>query len=247
MQRILTERRQNWQGRGQYKEPAAPDTTQLPPLPKGWTWAQFGYLGKDPFNTVQTGPFGAQLHNTEFTESGVPVIAVGNLTGTGFRTDGLYFVNAAKAKQLARYDVWAGDLLFARSGATLGKVCVAPDAVQDWRMTGHILRARLNHQFINPKVAVYALAALPAVRKQVFGNVRGVTRPGFNTGLLESILIPLPPLAEQTRIVAEVERRLSVVEEFEAAVSANLRRATRLRQSILQKAFTGQLVGSQKV
>ena len=62
-----------------------------------------------------------------------------------------------------------------------------------------------------------------------------------------SIAIPLPPLAEQTRIVAEVERRLSVVEEMEAVVSANLQRATRLRQSILQKAFTGQLVGSPKV
>ena len=48
-------------------------------------------------------------------------------------------------------------------------------------------------------------------------------------------------IAEQTRIVAEVERRLSVVEELEAVVSANLQRATRLRQSILQKAFTGQL------
>ena len=53
--------------------------------------------------------------------------------------------------------------------------------------------------------------------------------------------IPLPPLAEQTRIVAEVERRLSVVEELAAVVSANLQRATRLRQSILQKAFSGRL------
>ena len=51
-----------------------------------------------------------------------------------------------------------------------------------------------------------------------------------------------PPLAEQTRIVAEVERRLSVVEDLEAAVSANLQRATRLRQAILQKAFTGRLI-----
>jgi len=50
-----------------------------------------------------------------------------------------------------------------------------------------------------------------------------------------------PLLAEQTRIVAEVERRLSVVEELEAVVSANLQRATRLRQSILPKAFTGEL------
>ncbi len=52
----------------------------------------------------------------------------------------------------------------------------------------------------------------------------------------------LPPLAEQTRIVAEVERRLSVVEELESVVSANLKRAVRLRQSILQKAFSGKLV-----
>ena len=50
-------------------------------------------------------------------------------------------------------------------------------------------------------------------------------------------------IAEQTRIVAEVERRLSVVEELEAVVSTNLQRATRLRQSILQKAFNGELVG----
>jgi hypothetical protein len=46
---------------------------------------------------------------------------------------------------------------------------------------------------------------------------------------------------EKTQIVAEVERRLSVVEELEAAVSANLQRATRLRQSILPKAFTGEI------
>ena len=54
----------------------------------------------------------------------------------------------------------------------------------------------------------------------------------------------ISPLAEQTRIVAEVERRLTVVEELEAVVSTNLQRATRLRQSILQKAFTGELTGA---
>jgi type I restriction enzyme S subunit len=60
-------------------------------------------------------------------------------------------------------------------------------------------------------------------------------------GTIRMIPVALPPLAQQTRIVAEVERRLSVVEELEAVVSSNLQRATRLRQSILQKAFTGEL------
>ena len=237
LQRVLVERRAHWRGKRAYEEPELADVAGLPELPSGWTWIPFGCLGVDPLNTVQTGPFGAQLHNTEFKETGVPVIAVGNLTGTGFRREGLYFVDDAKASQLSRYDVHAGDVLFARSGATLGKVCVAPHDVRDWRMTGHILRARLNMQFILPDIAVYALAALPSVRKQIFGNVRGVTRPGFNTGLLESIFVPLPPLAEQHRIVAEADRRLSLIRVAEAQVSANLARAHRLRQSILQAAF----------
>ena len=59
---------------------------------------------------------------------------------------------------------------------------------------------------------------------------------------MHSMPLPLPPLAEQQRIVAEVERRLSVVEELEATVAAGLRRAERLRQAILKRAFEGRLV-----
>ena len=55
-------------------------------------------------------------------------------------------------------------------------------------------------------------------------------------------MLPLPPLGEQHRIVAEVERRLSVVQEVEDTVAANLKRAERLRQSILKQAFEGRLV-----
>jgi type I restriction enzyme, S subunit len=61
-------------------------------------------------------------------------------------------------------------------------------------------------------------------------------------GTIRMIPVSLPPLAEQTRILAEVEMRLSVVEDLESVVSANLQRAVRLRQPILQKAFTGELV-----
>ena len=68
-----------------------------------------------------------------------------------------------------------------------------------------------------------------------------ISRSNHQSGLL-AIPIPLPPLAEQRRIVAEVERRLSVVQEVEAVIAANLARAERLRQSILKQAFEGKLV-----
>src|SRR5206468_2393718 len=107
------------------------DTPSLRDVPFGWAWIPLGILGANPFETVQTGPFGALLHKEEFTPSGVPVVAVGNLTGMSFTKEGLYFVPHAKAQQLSRFDIQAGDVLFARSGATLGKVCVAPPDAKD--------------------------------------------------------------------------------------------------------------------
>jgi type I restriction enzyme, S subunit len=64
----------------------------------------------------------------------------------------------------------------------------------------------------------------------------------FHKDNCNSVPVPLPPVTEQRRIVAEVERRLSIVQEFEATLAANLARADRLRQSILKRAFEGRLV-----
>jgi type I restriction enzyme, S subunit len=211
-------------------------------LPIAWAWIPLGLLGEDPLNTVQTGPFGAQLHRDEFTQRGVPVVAVGNLTGMGFTEEGLYYITGSKAEQLSRFDVQAGDVLFARSGATLGKVCLVPDYVKDWRMTGHILRVRLNTKIVLPRYAVYALHGDPRVTEQVFGNIRGVTRPGFNTNLLEGVRLPLPPIDEQREIVRRVDILFKLADKIETRVEAATNRADKLTQAILAKAFRGELV-----
>lgn len=64
----------------------------------------------------------------------------------------------------------------------------------------------------------------------------------INLNILQKVHVPLPPLAEQRRIVAEVERRLSVVKEVESVLAASVARASRLRQSVLKSAFEGRLV-----
>ena len=61
-------------------------------------------------------------------------------------------------------------------------------------------------------------------------------------GKIRGFVVSLPPLLEQHRIVSEVDRRLSILDELEATVEANLKRAERLRQSILKRAFEGKLV-----
>lgn len=73
----------------------------------------------------------------------------------------------------------------------------------------------------------------------------GNNQPALNKARVQAIPLPLAPLPEQNQIVAEVERRLSVIDELEATVEANLTRADRLRQSILAKAFSGCLANLQ--
>ncbi len=74
------------------------------------------------------------------------------------------------------------------------------------------------------------------------GYLTGTTRLKLNQSTMRKIPIPLPSLPEQKQIVSELERHLSVADEIEVTLDAELKRAERLRQSILKQAFSGKLV-----
>jgi type I restriction enzyme S subunit len=207
----------------------------------GVPYVAIGQLGQGGCNPVQTGPFGAQLHSSEFTEEGVPVLNVGNVWPEGLRLEYVDHVSPEKASQLSRYAIKADDLLFARSGATLGKVCVVPQNCDGWLMTGHLFRVRFNQDLCLPAFAFAILRGSRNARDQIRGQVRGATRPGFNTTLLSRVEIPLPPLEQQRLIIARLEQlsaSLDQVQDLQKRTSAEF---DALLPSILERAFRGEL------
>ena len=139
----------------------------------------------------------------------------------------------------------SGDLLFTRLSGTLKYVgnCAVVGELNGQRLEfpDRIFRGRcttsLSPHYIQNCFSTKALREdLEARAKSSAGHQR------LSLSDLRQFCIPLPPLAEQRRIVAEVERRLSVVQQAEATVEASLARAERLRQSILKQAFSGRLV-----
>ena len=208
---------------------------------RGRPWIAIGKLGEGRGNPVQTGPFGAQLHTSDFTDTGVPVLNVGNVCADGLRLVQVDHVLPEKALQLRRYSLKANDLLFARTGATLGKVCLVPTPCDGWLMTGHLFRVRLDVRHCLPEFAFAALRYVENVRSQVFGSVRGATRPGFNTGLLSRVTIPVPSLTEQERIVAYLrglQTRSDQLGDLQAMTAAAL---DAMMPAILDRAFKGEL------
>jgi type I restriction enzyme S subunit len=103
-------------------------------------------------------------------------------------------------------------------------------------------QARLTPVLVIPEFLLWLFKS-PVFRRFVDGLNTGSLIQHMFTSQLADFVIPLPSLDEQHHIVAEIERRLSVIEELEAIVEANLTRANRLRQSILAYAFSGRLLG----
>jgi type I restriction enzyme S subunit len=248
---ISAERRARWaadqRARGKdpakarYEEPSSPDTTNLSELPTGWCWATVDQLASYEPRSLQSGPFGSALHHSEFQDTGILAIGIDNVLEGQFSLGREHRISQEKYKELVRFTARPLDVLVTVM-ATVGRCCVVPPDLETAIITKHVYRISLDQRTGNPYFVMHALQGGPDVRKQLFGQVQGQTRPGINGEILRKIALPIPPISEQEQIVAEVERCLSDVSALEATVEANLKRAELLRQSILKRAFSGQLV-----
>ena len=237
--RILVERRVQWASkpkrRGKYKEPAAPDTSALPELPVGWVWATIDQLAH-----IGTGST-PLTSNRHFYEGGtVPWVTSSALNSSEIRTPNRFVTSQAVAE--CRLSIYPPNTLLVAmygEGKTRGKCAelffraATNQAIAAIVMEGSATGCR-------PFTKTFLASNYEETRRLSSGGVQ----PNLNLSLVKRLKLPLPPLAEQRRIVAEVERRLSIIQQAEAAVEDSLKRAERLRQSILKQAFSGKLVAA---
>ncbi len=238
---ILKERRSAWEKTGKgakHKEPLAPDIIELPKLPDGWRWVKLGEIA----DKINPG-FPSGKHNKE--SQGVP-----HLRPMNINVKGKIDFSVVKYVQPDSYDsLLRGDVLFnnTNSPELLGKTSYIKDDT-NYAYSNHMTRIRFNVSLLNPAWISYNLHNLFLSGFFKMNCTHHVNQASINsTFLSEKVPTPLPPLAEQRRIVAEVERRLSVADEVARTVEQSLAQAQRLRQSILKKAFEGRLVAQDEM
>ena len=235
LERILVERRAHWEAqekrRGTYKEPAAPDVSDLPTLPEGWVNSTMGqcfevYVGATPRRNRED-YWGGEIAWVSSSE-----VAFNRITATRETITAAGYDNAS-VNLHPKGTVLLGMI---GEGKTRGQVAILDIPACNSQNSAAL---RVSEVGLPPGfVFYYLMGQYEATRRIGSGN----NQPALNKSRVQEIVLPLPPLAEQHRIVAEVERRLSVIQQAETAVEASLRRAERLRQSILKRAFCGELV-----
>lgn len=258
LSRILAERRQRWEKaeaaryakagktppfgwRERYKEPAAPDTSELEDLPEGWCWATVEQTASPEPRSIQSGPFGSALLHSEFQESGILAIGIDNVLDGVFTLGSQHRISREKFDKLRKFQARPFDVLVTVM-ATVGRCCVVPGDVESAIITKHVYRISCNPQALNPRFLMLAIRGGIEVRNQLFGEIRGQTRPGVNGEILKQLAIPLPPLTEQDEIVAKVAGLLSFADIVEARTRQTEAKVEQTAQAVLAAAFRGELV-----
>lgn len=172
--------------------------------------------------------------------NGIPFLTIGNISSGQLDFSDTRFVPEEYFARIKPDRVpQVGDVLYSVVGATIG-IPVLVDTERKFCFQRHIALLKPSAAIL-PKFLRLFMAS-PKTYRDAWSKTTGSAQPTLPLKALRSLPIALPPLPEQALIVAEVERRLSVVEELETAVSANLQRAVRLRQSILNRSFGGKTV-----
>jgi type I restriction enzyme S subunit len=211
LKRILDERRKKWQGRGKYKEPTAPDSSKLPTLPTSWSWVSWEMVLANEESAFKRGPFGSALTKAIFVDKGFKVYE----QYCPINDDcsfARYYITPEKFEELKAFEVKVGDYLISCSGVTLGRITRVPEKCERGIINQALLRVRLNESVIDNKYFLHLFRSA-LFQKALFDNSTGSAIPNVKgVKELKAMAIPLPPLAEQKRIVEEDDRRLSVVE-----------------------------------
>ncbi|KAF5419409.1 MAG: type I restriction enzyme, S subunit [Candidatus Methanocomedens sp.] len=239
--RILKERREKWNGKGKYKEPVVSDTSGLSELPEGWRWTNMECTGE-----VSGGLTKNSKRNKLFQQ--MPYIRVANVYADKLKLEDIANIGI-KESEIERVLLEKGDLLVVEGNGSLdqiGRAALWEGSISPCVHQNHIIKVRFNPT----KIAKYILLWLLSKKgRKEITNVASSTSGLYTLSIskVASLFVPLPPLAEQRRIVAEVERRLSLSDKMEATIAESLQKAEALRQSILKKAFEGKLLNEKEL
>lgn len=216
------------EGKIKRDKPLPPITEQeLPPLlPGGWECVRFG----DYFFELCTGPFGSVIHKEDYVDGGVPLINPSHMIGGRISHDPAVSVSLPMADQLGAYRLTKGDVVLARRGE-VGRYALVTEDEDGWLCGTGSFFVKL-HDVSNRNFLGLILED-PDLRLHLLGESVGSTMTNLNQRILIETPIALPPIAEQSRIVARVESLRSLCADLRQRLAARQTTQAHLAEALI--------------
>jgi type I restriction enzyme, S subunit len=253
LQRIQTEREQryrqqlnDWEATGkQGTKPKAPKTlppltaeelAELPELPEGWAWVKLADISDVS---------GGLTKNSKRSDLSIkrPFLRVGNVYANKLLLDDMHLIGISES-EIERVELIKNDILIVEGNGSadqIGRAAIWNGAVEGCVHQNHLIKAR-PLKSVTSEFILYFL--MSEVGRKFITRVASSTSGLYtlNISKVESLFIPFCNLGEQNFLIAELEEKISLCDQLDQTLTAALKQAETLRQAILKKAFSGQLV-----
>lgn len=171
----------------------------FPTLPRDWETATLIDVCVRGGGSIQTGPFGSQLHASDYVPDGVPSIMPQNIGDNSIIEDGIARISEDDASRLSKYLVHVDDIIYSRRGDVERRSLVR-ERQAGWLCGTGCLRVRPGSGAHSPFLSYYL--GHPAVRAWIVRHAVGATMPNLNTKILGAVPVVLPSMEEQRSIAS---------------------------------------------
>lgn len=197
-----------------------------------WRRITLGDLAKSNGCTIQTGPFGSQLHKHEYQADGIGVVNPTHMANRRVSHDSVPCVSADVAARLSKHQVRPGDLLFARRGE-IGRHALITESERGWLCGTGCFLVRVNSPESDSTYLSFYLSTDESV-EWLNRHAAGVVMPNLSNTVLQRVPVALPPLPEQKKIA----HILSTVQRAIEAQERIIQTTTELKKALMHKLFT---------
>jgi type I restriction enzyme S subunit len=209
------------------------ELAELPELPEGWSWKKFGEVCERIFDGTHFSP-------QNFTEGDYKYITAKNIKESRIDLDNITYVSKDVHDEIySKADVKNNDVLYIKDGVKTG-IAAVNCLEEEFSLLSSVGVFRTNQNYISSRYLCHYLNS-PITRNRMLSNIAGVAITRLTLVKLNHSYFAFAPKDEQIQIVQEIDSRLSVCDKIEQTAEDSLKKAEALWQSILKKAFAGEL------
>jgi len=209
--------------------------SDLGEIPKGWRATTLGTEAQRYGGVVQTGPFGSQLHASDYVPEGIPVVMPKDIAGRRVLTASIARIREADAERLSKHRLQPGDLVYSRRGDVERHALIA-DRETGWLCGTGCLLVRLGPEWPSPAFASLALDR-PEARAWISQHAVGATMPNLNTSILSAVPLVVP----SDELLAAFNREVDRLEHLHVTRDAESVTLGKLRDALLPRLLSGEL------
>ena len=195
--------------------------------PSGWEFARLGRI-TTKIGSGSTPRGGSQVYVTK----GIPFLRSQNVWNDGIRLDDVAYITHDMNENMGGTSVKTNDLLLNITGASLGRCALVPANFGPANVSQHVCIIRLVD--VSARQYLHLCLQSPLLQKMIWGRQVGMAREGLSKKVLEQFEIPIPPIEEQSRIVAKVDELMALCDKLEEQQQSRRKLQNALRQATLQ-------------